>query len=291
MSPSRDDHVANASESSGDGPTGSESEGENRPRRPSPPERGTDNRPDSAGEWARWAMSVDHGPVMWVRELAISAGAVLLIGLLLFSLSGVWPPMVAVESGSMEPHMQKGDLVFVADADRFASADAYGDTGVVPADQGAEVSYLKFGDYGDVIVFKPDGNDDSTPIIHRVHLWVSAGEDWYDRADPAYVGGAENCEELRNCPSPHDGFITHGDNNPGYDQVLGQSAPVKEEWVIATARVRVPWLGWIRLYVSELAIGSTVVFEFGPDEHPLDDSDLSAGESERSTIPPFPAAS
>lgn len=289
MSPSRDDHVANASESSGDGPTELESEREKRPKPLRTTESGNE-RPDSAGEWAHWVLAVDHGPVMWARELAISAGAVLLIGLLLFALSGVWPPMVAVESGSMEPHMQKGDLVFVAAADRYASDAAFEDTGVVPSERGAEVAYQKFGDYGDVIIFKPNGGDD-TPIIHRAHFWVTEGENWYDRADPAYIGGATSCEELRNCPSPHDGFITRGDDNSGYDQVQGQSDPVKEEWVIATARVRVPWLGWIRLYVSELAIGPTVLVELAPDAHLLDGSDLSTGESERGTLPPVPAAS
>ncbi|GKZ13081.1 Signal peptidase I-like protein [Haladaptatus sp. T7] len=50
--------------------------------------------------------------------------------------------------------------------------------------------------------------------------------------DEAYVGGADDCEELPNCPAPHAGFITKGDHNGEYDQVyrgIGgpMSAPVK----------------------------------------------------------------
>ena len=33
-------------------------------------------------------------------------------------LFGLWIPMVAVESGSMEPHMQIGDIIFMKSIDR-----------------------------------------------------------------------------------------------------------------------------------------------------------------------------
>jgi signal peptidase len=36
------------------------------------------------------------------------------------------------------------------------------------------------------------------------------------------------------------------------------SEPVRPSWVIGTAEFRIPWLGWIRLAVSEAA-GATVV--------------------------------
>jgi|APHM01.1.fsa_nt_gi Signal peptidase I len=62
----------------------------------------------------------------FLRELVTSVGTVLLVGALLFAASGVWPPLVAVESGSMEPHMSKGDLVFVADNGRYAPGEAVG---------------------------------------------------------------------------------------------------------------------------------------------------------------------
>lgn len=36
----------------------------------------------------------------------------------LFAVSGVWPPMVAVESGSMAPSLRTGDLVVASATDR-----------------------------------------------------------------------------------------------------------------------------------------------------------------------------
>jgi len=223
-----------------------------------------EERPESPREWAHWAWTVDHGWVMVGREIAISASVVLLIGLLLFGVAGVWPPMVAIESGSMSPNMHQNDLVFITAPDRFANDASIEGTGIVPADEAEEESYSKFGEAGDVIVFTPNGNDHRTPIIHRAELWVEEGEDWYDRADPEAIGTAESCDELQNCPAPHDGFITKGDNevtNTQYDQVRGQSEPVKPEWVIGTAELRVPYLGWVRLQLAELTSPGTVTVE------------------------------
>lgn len=233
-------------------------------------ERGREERPETVRGWLHWFWTVDRGGPAIAREFLISVGAVLLVGLLLFSLSGVWPPMVAIESGSMEPSMQPNDLVFISDNERFVNDAAHGDTGVVTHEAGQESGYEKFGDHGDVIVFAPNGNDRQVPIIHRAHFWVDEGEDWHDRADPDHVGNAESCDELRNCPAPNDGFITKGDNeltNERYDQVRGLSGPVESEWVIGTAEIRIPWLGWIRLQLAELAAGGApqVILETGPE--------------------------
>jgi signal peptidase len=163
--------------------------------------------------------------------------------------------MVAVESGSMEPHMHKGDLVFITETDRFAPDAAHGDTGIVPRDVARETEYWKFGGYGSVIVYD-DPTDAGPPVIHRAHFWVEEGENWYDRADPDHVNAAD-CGEMRNCPAPHAGFVTKGDANGGYDQVNGISEPVKPGWIVGTARVRIPYLGWVRLGVSGIVLDST----------------------------------
>ena len=209
------------------------------------PGRGRDPEPeDGGGEGG-------GGWKLFARDLATSVVAVLLLGGFLFAISGVWPPMVAIESGSMEPNMAINDLAFVMDSDRFqpeaAGAVGPGDTGIVTADVGDREGYTQFGNSGDVIVFEPDGRSDRTPIIHRAMFWVEAGEDWTERADPAHLNGA-TCGQLSACPAPHSGFITMGDDNPAYDQAGNRiTEPVKPEWVVGTAEMRIPWLGWFRL--------------------------------------------
>jgi len=182
-----------------------------------------------------------------VRDVGVTVLAVVLVGAYLFAISGVWPPMVAIESGSMEPNMEVNDMVFVMETDRFQPATAEGDTGVVTARTGADTGYGQYGNPGDVIIFEPGGNGDETPIIHRAMFWVEAGENWCEQANPSYLGGLDPGDDV--CEADHDGFITKGDANSNYDQAsIGRATgPVKPEWVIGTAEVRLPRLGWFRL--------------------------------------------
>ncbi|WP_224333349.1 S26 family signal peptidase [Haloprofundus halobius] len=216
----------------------------------------------------------DDGPFMFLREVLSSAGVVVAIGVLLFVVAGVWPPMVAVESGSMEPHMQKGDLILITEPGRFAP-EAGGDSGVVTYTEGEASDYRSLGSYGSVIVYD-NPNTSGPPIIHRAMFRVEAGENWYDKANPDYIN-ADSCEELQFCPAPYDAYITKGDNNPTYDQTSSISEPVKDEWITGVARVRVPYLGWVRLAFASTTPASTdagpsvttVVFEDAVS--PLDD--------------------
>jgi len=212
-----------------------QSRSQSRSRAPAPEPSAT----EESGEEVDWRV--------FARDVLGSILAVAVVGIYLFAVSGVWPPLVAVESPSMVPNMQINDLVFVMEEERFAGEGAR--HGVVTAQAAETTGYDKFGRPGDVIVFERNGREAETPIIHRAMFWVSEGENWYDEADPDFVGGAGSCEALANCPAPHAGFITKGDGNSNYDQagpgVL--SGPVRPEWVVGTAEIRIPGLGWIRL--------------------------------------------
>jgi signal peptidase len=156
--------------------------------------------------------------------------------------------MVAVESGSMEPVLERGDLVYVMESDRFPGPGA-NENGVVTYQAGNETGYETFGDYGDVIVFEPNGNSERTPTIHRSMMWVEEGENWVERANPRYLGSTDSCLEAAACPADYDGYITKGDANGAYDQTtsgLGYDV-IRPEWVVGTAEVAVPYLGSIRL--------------------------------------------
>ena len=182
-----------------------------------------------------------------VRDVTVTVLAVLLVGAYLFAISGVWPPMVAIESGSMEPNMDVNDMVFVMDEGRFQPAAATGDTGVVTARTGDGTGYGEFGNSGDVIIYEPGGSDAETPIIHRAIFWVEEGENWCEQGNPEYLGSLQPDDAV--CEADHDGFITKGDANSNYDQAsIGRATgPVRPEWIIGTAELRLPRLGWFRL--------------------------------------------
>ena len=201
----------------------------------------------SDGTWR--SLDTDRPSVVLLRETASTVAVVALLGLLLFAVSGVWPPMVAVESGSMEPEMHRGDLVVTAEEHRFSPAFGYADTGVVTHRIGARESYRTFHDYGDVVIYRPYGDPARTPIIHRARFWVNDSENWYAKANPKYLSG-EDCDAVPNCPAPHAGFITKGDANDRYDQVMPLSGPVRPDWIRGTAEVRIPYLGYVRLVLA-----------------------------------------
>ncbi|WP_135826069.1 S26 family signal peptidase [Halorussus ruber] len=205
-----------------------------------------DTSPDGLAEWLRWLRRTDHAAIEFLRETASTALVVGLVGLVLFGASGVWPPMVAVESPSMEPHMERGDLVFVMEEHRLAPEFAADSTGIVTYRIGKSEGFRKSGGYGDVIIFQRDGRNRTTPIIHRARFWVNDSENWYGKANPDSLPG-DSCAEISNCPAPNAGFVTKGDNNRYYDQVNGISRPVRPSWIRGTAEVKVPFLGHVRL--------------------------------------------
>ncbi|SDR29963.1 S26 family signal peptidase [Natronobacterium texcoconense] len=193
------------------------------------------------------------------RDVVTAVAVVAVVAALLFAVSGVWPPFVAIESGSMEPNAEIGDLVFVVDEERFAGDGAIGDTGVVTLEDEQEGGHETFGEPGDVVIFAPNGDPAETPIIHRAHFWVEEGENWVETsANDEYLNG-NDCEDLAACPASHDGFVTKGDANGAYDQAVeyqyGDTNVVAPDWILGKASFRIPWLGHVRLLFESLLAG------------------------------------
>ena len=162
-----------------------------------------------------------------LRDL-VSVAKILIVFMILSQIIfGTWAPMRAIESGSMEPHMKIGDIVFIKDISR---------TNVVTQEEGTTSGYKTFGDYGDVVLYRKYGRTDVTPIIHRAMYYVEAGE-------PMWEGGPI---------AQHAGHITKGDHNKVIDQYNLCTVPIREEWVIGVARYRIPYAGYVRLAFSKV---------------------------------------
>lgn len=192
----------------------------------------------------RRVADADWWPLLRDVAKTLLSGALLLV--VLFAVTGVWPPILAIESGSMAPNVHTGDMLVVGSPDRYPSSSA-DEAGVLTAHRAADLRRQQFGGPGDVVVFTTP-NRTEPPVVHRAMFYVTAGEDWYHRADPAALpAGVENCADLLNCPAPNAGYVTKGDANPTYDQATGAVPPAHRDWVRARALVRIPYLGWIRL--------------------------------------------
>jgi signal peptidase len=159
------------------------------------------------------------------RSLVEALVIVALIVSVAYAATGSWHIGFAVESGSMEPNMQVGDLILVQAPHR---------TEIITYQDGEQLNYTSFNQFGNVIIYRPNGLTAATPIIHRAMYWVETGEEMPDGR-----------------PAPHEGYITKGDNNAGYDQPMLGVEPVRPEWVVAVAKLRVPYLGYPSLILKK----------------------------------------
>jgi signal peptidase len=191
-------------------------------------------RPEEGTSFLPGLLKSDHPAASFVRDLLWVVCVVGAIAIVLFLVSGTWPAVVAVESESMVPNMQVGDLVFVVEENRFGDLLTQ-EEGMVTGSGRFTASPDRDGNpvYGDVIIYRPNGAESVHPIIHRAVAWTgSSGEG---------------------------GYITKGDNNPVVDQNtflpgVGVIQPVREDWIVGKALFAIPLVGYLPLNIVPLAV-------------------------------------
>lgn len=197
-----------------------------------------------------------------VLDILIAVAIVASIFLAMFAYTGSWPPLVVVESRSMQHSdtesyigvMDTGDLVLVKKINNISEITTYY--------SGRSTGYATYGDYGDVVIYLRGGSTLFTPIIHRAVLylinnpdgisfnspelsWMIKGSDYnFDDESDTWEHITDNIvlkdygykaltltipikqmiAEMQSHGVPlHSGYITKGDLNPQVDQFLGIS--------------------------------------------------------------------
>jgi len=139
----------------------------------------------------------------FVKGLIAALVVVLIIVGILFAYSGIWPPLVVIESDSMQHSddrssigtIDTGDLVIVKKVD---VAD------IVTYLEGQSTGYRTYGEYGDVIIYHRYGNTEQKSIIHRAILWLEYNT----------TGGGFDLPELAHIPASQWKVI--GDEDTGW---------------------------------------------------------------------------
>ncbi|MFW3145784.1 MAG: S26 family signal peptidase [Thermoplasmatota archaeon] len=206
----------------------------------------------------------------------------------LYTFTGNWPPLVVVQSGSME-HSAEESQIGVIDTGDLVFVKKLGDTSIVPYVEGRQKDHRTYSSYGDVIIFRPNGDEDRTAIIHRAVVWIEFNNSTYDYETfegggfdipsmginnskgvitideyewPKDPGGdleidlGKILRSFRNIREvPHSGFLTKGDDNGGVDQTsdFGPEPwmqPVKKEWILGKSVGELPWFGIIKLWME-----------------------------------------
>lgn len=120
-----------------------------------------------------WLNRLVHNSWFEPMITILAVGAVLLA---LYGYTGNWPPLVVVESSSMQHgtgdtigDINTGDLVLVKQENVPNQVVTY----VQGEGTGGGSGYMTYGEYGDVLLYYRYGQTDTTPIIHRAIIWLS----------------------------------------------------------------------------------------------------------------------
>ncbi len=116
------------------------------------------------------------------KDILVAFVIVAVIMLGLFAYCGIWPPMVVIESGSMEHPPASGELksyVGIIDTgDMVFVKKVNGTYDLVTYVQGEATGHSTYGSYGDVVIYRPNGlkyrgnGEPVIPIIHRLVIWL-----------------------------------------------------------------------------------------------------------------------
>jgi len=213
------------------------------------------------------------------KDVIISIIIVLVIFLSLYAYAQTWPPIVVIESGSM----QHGDLSHIGTIDTgdiVIVKKVYSADDVISYVEGRMKGYETYGDYGDVLIYKCHGE----LIIHRAIVYLHwNGKEWkirgfengnypkwlhvtkdyitIDNVGYAHKNIVINLQKLNPNVVGKEGFITMGDHNlarfgpSAYDQSTSGFIPicpylVNYNMIVGVARGEIPWFGAIKLYLS-----------------------------------------
>jgi signal peptidase I len=100
--------------------------------------------------------------------VAVAILAVLLVSL--FAYTSNWPPVYVIESNSMQHG--PGDHVGYLNAGDIVLAQKAGSGSIETYVQGLRNGFRTYGEYGDVLLYQPDGSSSATPIIHRAIIYL-----------------------------------------------------------------------------------------------------------------------
>jgi signal peptidase len=108
-----------------------------------------------------------NGFLLLLRDVGIAALAVAVVIGGVFAYSGTWPPMVVIESPSMQHANDHSFLGVIDTGDLTLVKKVGGDGDIITYMEATKRGYETYGTFGDVIIYAKNGHFELTPIIHR----------------------------------------------------------------------------------------------------------------------------
>ncbi|UCG70387.1 MAG: S26 family signal peptidase [Thermoplasmata archaeon] len=192
------------------------------------------------------------------KDVIIALIIVIIIISSIYIYTGNWPPVVVVESDSMQHSDDESFLGVIDTGDLVLVKSIESEKDVITYMKGKRIDHETYSEYGDVLIYRKNGYSDTTPVIHRALIWLEYNETsnsfdvpelkhhetpdewevlgganrWYNITGILLLKdiGYDNEDvriDLNNIfntyaiqgVEPHSGFVTLGDHNLGnYDQ-------------------------------------------------------------------------
>lgn len=218
-----------------------------------------------------------------LRDVGIAFLIVAIIVGSLYAYSQVWPPMVVVESGSMQHSDHESFIGVIDTGDLVIVKRCPSRSDVTTWVEGRASGYSTYGDYGDVIIFKRGGIESTESIIHRAIVWIQWnrttnnsvdipsldnekwewGPDWYTRGtnkpynlrNDVFINhtGFKHIGQIRLRAATIIGDFERNHWDEGAYLTMGDhnSQPdtglILHKWIVGKARGELPWFGLIKL--------------------------------------------
>ena len=167
-------------------------------------------------------------------ELVVAAAVVVVLLVALFAYTQNFPPMYVVESDSMQHG--SADVLGLINTGDLVLAQKLPFSQVTPYEVGAQTGYSTYGEYGDVILYHPNGLTSVAPIIHRAILLVEVNTD-----------GSYSLPSLAGLPcgsSPNAVYsLSSTPTHCGTDHVTGTLSLFHVGWRSATVQVDLGSMG------------------------------------------------
>ncbi len=181
---------------------------------------------------------------LWFEPLVALAVIVVLL-VALFAYTQNWPPVYVVESNSMQHGSH--DIVGLINTGDLVLAQRIPTGQITPYFPGIETGYSTYGEYGDVLLYHPNGGG-STPIIHRAIILLVWNASTSSYSAPSLSGLP--CDGM---PGPGEAYATPGTTNPdgcNVDRITGTLDLFHVGWRSSTLSIdvsaesdSVPFLG------------------------------------------------
>lgn len=126
---------------------------------------------EEKGPWKSAALDL-------IKDIVIAFIIVIIIIGSIYLYTGNWPPVVVVESNSMQHSNDESYLGVIDTGDLVLVKSIDSEDDIVPYMKGKRIGHETYSEYGDVLIFRKNGYPSSsvTPVIHRAILWLEYNE-------------------------------------------------------------------------------------------------------------------